>query len=142
MPTGVPACAVQQQAIYGGSTAQCGELVITAGNGKQSIDAVTVTIGGKAPTHILATGSIQSAIDSAKPGDLLMIDPRPTGRHTPFAPSAIHQELLLMWKPVRLQGVGAASSVINANTHPAGKIEPWRRQVNCLFGLALDGTPT
>ena len=46
-----------------------------------------------------------------------------------------------MWKPVRLQGVGAASSIINANTHPAGKLDPWRRQVNCLFGLALNGTP-
>ena len=44
--------------------------------------------------------------------------------------------MLLMWKPVRLQGVGAASSIINANTHPAGKLDPWRAQVNCLFGLA------
>jgi hypothetical protein len=47
VPTGVANCAVQQQAQYGGSTAQCGQLVITAGNGKQSIDTVTVTIGGK-----------------------------------------------------------------------------------------------
>jgi len=44
-----------------------------------------------------------------------------------------------MWKPVRLQGVAAAASVINANTHPAGKIDVWRRQVNCLFGLATNG---
>ena len=49
--------------------------------------------------------------------------------------------MLLMWKPVRLQGVGAASSVVNANTHPAGKLDPWRAQVNCLFGLALNGQP-
>ena len=59
---------MQQQAQYGGpgtvggknaqgksnpsnglTYAYCGELVITAGNGKQSIDTVTVTIGGKAP---------------------------------------------------------------------------------------------
>jgi hypothetical protein len=46
-----------------------------------------------------------------------------------------------MWKPVRLQGVGAASSLINANSHPAGKLDPWRRQVACLFGIALNGTP-
>ena len=44
-----------------------------------------------------------------------------------------------MWKPVRLQGVGAASSVINANTHPAGKLDVWRERVNCLFGLTLNG---
>ena len=47
-----------------------------------------------------------------------------------------------MWKPVRLQGVGAASSVINANAQPAGKLlDPWRRHVNCLFGLTLSGVP-
>jgi hypothetical protein len=47
---------------------------------------------------------------------------------------------LLMWKPVRLQGIGDGAVTINANAHPAGKqLEPWRRQVNCLFGLALNG---
>jgi hypothetical protein len=153
----VPLCGIQQQAQFGGSLARCGQLVITAANGKQSIDTVTVTIGGKAPTHVLALGSIQSAIDKAAPGDLIIIDPT-------FAPSAIapagttcagvtaptatcvasptaHNELLLMWKPVRLQGVGAASSILNANTHPAGKLDPWRVQVDCLFGLATNGTP-
>jgi hypothetical protein len=131
VPAGVANCAIQQQQQYapGATSAQCGELVITAGNGKQSIDAVTVTIGGKAPHHVLATDTVQSAIDGALPGDLLMVDP------------AVHNELLVMWKPVRLQGVGAASSVINANTHPAGKLDPWRAQINCLFGLALNGQP-
>ncbi len=47
-----------------------------------------------------------------------------------------------MWKPVRLQGVGAASSVINANTHPAGKLDDWRQRVNCLFGLGTNGSPS
>src|SRR5208283_797329 len=93
VPPSVPNCAVQQQAQYGGSSAQCGQLVITAGNGKQSIDTVTVTIGGKAPTHVAASGTIQAAIDAARPGDLLIVDP------------GTHSELLLMWKPVRLQGV-------------------------------------
>lgn len=59
VPPGVANCAVQQQAQYGGSTAQCGQLQITAGNGKQSIDTVTVTIGGKAPTHVVASGTVQ-----------------------------------------------------------------------------------
>src|SRR5207248_2946202 len=239
VPSGVPSCDVQQQAIYGGSAAQCGELVITtaattsgtgtvsgvtvtnAGNGytgratvafaggggtgaaaansattgvfmgvarvvmssgganytatptatfslppctintttcvratgtaiasprqtfaaRRSIDTVTVTIGGKAPTHVAPTHSIQAAIDAARPGDMLMIDPLTQATATTAAVPAIHQELLLMWKPVRLQGVGAASSVLDGNTHPAGKLDPWRRQVNCLFGLALDGQP-
>jgi hypothetical protein len=129
VPATVPACAIQQQAIYGGSATQCGQLVITAANGKQSVDAVTVTIGGKAPTRLTAGQTIQSVIDNASPGDLIIV------------PAGIYNELLLMWKPVRLQGVGAASSVIDANTQPSGKLDPWRRQVNCLFGLALNGAP-
>jgi len=147
----VPACGIQQQAQYGGSAARCGELVITrADNGRSTIDTVTVTIGGKAPTHVAASGSIQSAIDAAKPGDLIIVDPTCstttatvacTVAGVTYAPST-HQELLLMWKPVRLQGVGAASSILNANTHPAGKVEVWRRKVDCLFGLSLDGAPS
>src|SRR6266404_252940 len=166
-PTNLPNCAVQQQAQYmpaGTTSAKCGELVITTANtaaagqpsnAKQSIDTVTVTIGGSVPKHIFALDSIQSAIDAAKPGDLLIVDPTctvPTGAtfsgavpcntagatsHT----SASHNEILLMWKPLRLQGVGAASSILDGNAHPAGKLDPWRRQVNCLFGLSISGYP-
>ncbi len=145
VPSGVPNCPVQQQQQYGGpapsAPAQCGELVITAANGKQSIDTVTVTIGGKAPTHVAPTASIQSTIDAAHPGDMLMIDPKTRATTTLAAVPARHAELLLMWKPVRLQGVGAVASVIDGNTHPAGKLDGWRRQVNCLFGLAINGQP-
>jgi hypothetical protein len=145
----IPLCAVQQQAQYGGSQARCGQLAITTATGQQSIDTVTVTIGGKAPTHVAASGSIQSAIDAAKPGDLIIIDPTCTTAAGPVActtagaahSQAAHQERLLMWKPVRLQGVGAASSIINANPHPAGKLDTWRTEVNCLFGLGLNGSP-
>ncbi len=151
VPSGVPNCLMQQQLQYGGSTAQCGELAITAANGKQSIDTVTVTIGGKAPTHVTAGNPIQAAIDAAKPGDLLIVDPtcNVTTQTTPVActtagatkSQSVHEELLLMWKPIRLQGVGAASSIVNANTQPAGKLNDWRTRVDCLFGLAPNGTP-
>ena len=70
VPPGVPNCAVQQQAQYGGSAAQCGQLVITAGNGKQSIDTITVTVGGKTPTHVAASATIQAAIDAGCAGRL------------------------------------------------------------------------
>ncbi len=134
-------CPVTQQAQYGGSAMQCGQLVITAANGKQSVDTITVTIGGKAPTHVAPTASLQTAIDSAHPGDMLMVDPASRATAATPAAAAVHNELLLMWKPVRLQGVGAVASVINANTHPAGKLDAWRREVNCLFGLAINGQP-
>jgi hypothetical protein len=170
VPGNVPNCAVQQQVQYGnpnttgaaGQTTRCGELVITAGNGKQSIDSVTVTVGGKAPTHVSASQTIQSAIDAAAPGDLIIVDPtcttagaspataacnvsalHPTaGQATQNASTAAHNEMLIMWKPVRLQGVGAASSIIDASAFPAGTLlDPWRRHINCLFGLTLNGVP-
>ena len=135
-------CPVQQQAQYGGpnggtvTSTRCGQLVITTANtaaagqpsnAMQSVDAVTVTVGGKTPTRVGASASIQAAIDAALPGDMLIIE------------AGTHNEMLLMWKPVRLQGVGAASSIINANTHPAGKMDAWRREVTCLFGLTITG---
>jgi Bacterial cadherin-like domain len=125
----VPPCAMQQ---VGQPAAQCGELVITSANGKQSIDTVTVTIGGKAPSYVAGenttNNAIQTMIDNATPGDLIIVGP------------GTYNEMLLMWKPVRLQGAGDGAVTVNANTFPAGKLlEPWRRQVNCLFGLALDG---
>src|SRR4029077_7885816 len=63
------------------------------------------------------------------PGDLIILGP------------GTYYEVVLMWKPVRLQGVGAASVTINANAHPSGKMDPWRKQAVCLFGLAQNGQP-
>jgi len=129
VPSTVPTCAIQQQTQYGGSSALCGELVITANNGKQSVDAVTVTVGGKAPNTWVAGQTIQSAIDAADPGDLIMVPP------------GAYHELLVMWKPVRLQGVGAASTILDASAHPSGILDSWRQRVVCLFGLAPNGVP-
>jgi alanine racemase len=47
--------------------------VVKADNGKQSIDAITITVVGKTPTHVGATESIQAAIDNASPGDDVVI---------------------------------------------------------------------
>jgi hypothetical protein len=150
VPAGLPGCTVAQRGVT--TQARCGELVITRSDtGKQSIDAITVTVGGSAPWLVTETAvtppsgktvkdytanfgrlffsPIQTAIDSADPGDLILVQP------------GTYRENLLMWKPVRLQGVGATSVTINADAHPAGKMDSWRRQVNCVFGLTLDGVP-
>ena len=149
VPTGMPGCTVQQR---NQPAAQCGELVITRGdNGKRSIDAITVTAGGSPPWVVteaavtapagksvkdytasfgrMGFSPIQTAIDSADPGDLILVQP------------GTYRENVIMWKPVRLQGVGAGAVTINADAHPAGKMDQWRRQVNCAFGLTLDGAP-
>jgi uncharacterized repeat protein (TIGR01451 family) len=126
----LPSCAVSQQSLYGGSTTQCGQLLIRTAAGKTSVDTVTVTVGGKTPTVLSAGQTIQSAIDAAKPGDMIIV------------PAGTYNEMVVMWKPVRLQGVGAASSVIDANTQPAGNLlTPWRQKIVCLFGLTIDGRP-
>jgi hypothetical protein len=140
----LPQCLVQQRSLVTNvaspSAAACGEVVITAGNGKQSIDGITVTVGGNAtyvttasPTSTkwgeIDSNPLQTAIDSAKPGDLLIVE------------AGSYRENLLMWKPVRLQGVGAGSVTINADAHPAGKMDSWRRRVSCLFGLTIQGAP-
>jgi hypothetical protein len=130
---------------------RCGELVITKADGKRSIDAVTVTIAGtKAaansttianPTVVTTSNTIsgtfgavlpnplQTAIDAADPGDLIIVD------------SGTYKERLIMWKPVRLQGAGPGSVIIDADAHPSDSLNSWRRQLNCVFGLSVNGVP-
>ena len=116
-----------------------GELVITAmsnrtggalANPIATTDAVTVTIGGTAPKRVSTNlgvladyATIQAAVDAATPGDLILVD------------SGTYNELVVMWKPVRLQGAGAASVIINAAKFPTSKLEAWRPTINQMFGV-------
>jgi hypothetical protein len=100
-----------------------GELSITADNGKSTVDAVTVTLEATAPKVVVPGQSIQIAIDAATPGDLIILD------------AGTYNELPIMWKPVRLQGVGATSVIINAAKFPNSKLDAWRSKVNTLFDI-------
>ena len=108
-----------------------GQLVIKrADNGNASVDAVTVTIEDATPVRVAGPspvgtmpGAIQSAIDTANPGDLILVD------------AGSYSEVVIMWKPVRLQGVGASSVIINAAKYPTQKLEAWRPAINSLFAV-------
>ena len=88
-----------------------GNLEVTKANGMKSEKGIHVSIGGGA-TYVTPGGSIQAAINSASAGDLIIVPP------------GDYDELVVMWKPVRLQGSGA-STVIRAGTFPTNKISDW-----------------
>jgi hypothetical protein len=112
-----------------------GQLVVTTAAGKQTVESVNVVIEDQQPTRVSASGagdykSIQDAIDNAKPGDLILVD------------AGTYNELVIMDRPVRLQGVGANSVIINAAKYPTTKLDAWRPRINTLFGIDQDGNQT
>jgi hypothetical protein len=64
--------------------------------------------------------TIQKAIDAAVPGSLVLVEP------------GVYEELVVMWKPVRLQGYGPAVTTIDAVKVPAEKLQQWRDKVRTL----------
>lgn len=97
-----------------------GQLNIQRGdNGVESVSGITVTVGGTV-IAVAPGGSIQAAIDLANSGDLVLVPP------------GEYEELVIMWKPVKLQGSGA-STVINAVKAPGEKLQAWRNTVESLI---------
>ena len=96
---------------------------MTRDNGRSTINSVTVTVDTVAPVRVGPTQThktIQAAIDAAAPGSLILVDP------------GIYEELVVMSKPVRLQGAGAAT-MINAVKRPDSKLLDWRSKVKGLI---------
>ncbi len=90
---------------------------------RDTVMGVTLTVQGmiaalmNPPRTVAPGGSIQAAIDAAQPGELILVAP------------GTYQELVVMDKPVRLQGWGAPSTIINAVKKPAEKTQAWRDRV-------------
>jgi hypothetical protein len=100
-----------------------GELVITRNDtGRSSVSSVTVQVGlrhGATVRTVSAGQKIQDAIDAAGTNDLIMV-----GLGT-------YDEMVIMWKPVQLQGWGEGS-VIRAVKVPTEKLALWRQTVEQL----------
>jgi hypothetical protein len=88
------------------------------------VDQANASINGVCPAAAPRLAStIQDAINCAAPGDLILIN------------AGLYNELVVMWKPVRLQGIAAASVTIQAAKYPTNKLEAWRPIINTLFGV-------
>jgi large repetitive protein len=103
---------------------ETGQLVVTRGdNAKASVIGVTVQVGkrpGSRARVVQSGGTIQAAIDAAAANDLILVPP------------GFYDEMVIMWKPVQLQGWGEGSTMINAVKAPAEKLVAWRQHVELL----------
>ena len=87
-----------------------------------TLSVATPTMHSSRPPKTVAPGqSIQAAIDTANPGDLILVQP------------GTYEEMVVMSKPVRLQGAGAPSTVINVVTTPAENLQAWLDKMGGLL---------
>ena len=114
------------------TTPLSGQLVVTRGDNGNSTEAgITVTVSAVEPIRVPADyPTIQDAIDAATAGDLILVAP------------GVYNESVIMWKPVRLQGAGAGSTIINAVNVPTDRLVAWREKMDSLFaGGEVDSLP-
>lgn len=100
------------------------QLTVTRANGETTVAGVTVQVGlrqGATARTVSAGGSIQSEINAANANDLILVGP------------GQYNEMVVMWKPVQLQGWGEGSTTINAIKAPADKLQTWRELVDGLI---------
>lgn len=128
--------------VSGGAAPGFYQLVVTTDAEKVSPVGLTVTVGsnppgpgsdanpvnGNVPIRVPDDyTTIQAAIDAAVPGDLILVAP------------GIYDELVIMYKPVQLQGWGAGSVTINGIKTPSEKLQAWRDKMTVLLGTPTGG---
>jgi hypothetical protein len=111
------------------------QLTVTRADGGSSITGLTIQFGLRGvdatqgqvvqvfpdPGGNPLASPLQDAIDAAGPNDLLLVNP------------GIYNEMVIMWKPIQLQGWGEGSVKINALKQPAEKLQTWRNKVEQLI---------
>ena len=110
-----------------------GQLVVTTNTGAVSPRGITVTthlpasrIHDVSPSSLADATQIQDAIDAAADGDLIMMRP------------GFYNELVIMDKPVQLQGWGAGVTKLTAIRTPPSKLENWRTEIAARAGNSFD----
>jgi large repetitive protein len=115
-----------------------GELVVTRGdNGLKTTVGIALHRAGAEPVVLvhppsptctgLACAAVQPAIDSSPPGTLIVLGP---GRY---------QENVILWKPVSLQGLGAAVTVLDG-TAALSNFALKQQAANRIVALEQNGT--
>jgi parallel beta-helix repeat protein len=103
------------------SGAATGQLELERAGGARTEVGVTLTIeepGDVAPIVVSPGQSIQAAIESAAPGQLILVRP------------GEYREMLFVHKPVRLQGWGAPSTIIDGvKTVTSDSLSAWRSRL-------------
>lgn len=101
-----------------------GQLTVTRDNGESTITGVTVQVGLRQGSNVVTVPgdhiTIQAAINAAGTNDLILVAP------------GTYDELVVMWKPVQLQGWGEGSVTIDAVKAPFNKLADWRILVEDL----------
>ncbi|MEJ2423492.1 MAG: choice-of-anchor Q domain-containing protein [Candidatus Thiodiazotropha sp.] len=125
------------------------QLTVVNTNGVESPYGVTLTVGVSEGMGRRSNGdtynvwhvpgdfaTIQEAIGNplegqtgVASGDLILVAP------------GIYDELVIMWKPVKLQGWGAGAVTINARQSPTEKIIHWRELADYLANTVIDQLP-
>lgn len=99
-----------------------GQLKITrADNGASSRTGLTVHVGPVGSVvHVPAHSKIQAAIDSAPANALILVEP------------GVYNEHLILWKPLKLQGYGEGSTVINGMDFTPEREAVWLSKIGDL----------
>jgi len=104
-----------------------GQILVTKRTGVPSMTGITLTalqtgqaVHSVSPPRRSTDTPIQTAIDAAAPGDIIMLQP------------GTYSEQVILWKPVKLQGWGSHVTFLNAYKVPSESLTRWQDKVRAL----------